>query len=93
MSVDGGFPRPLSASLPPSGPTASQNSIWYGKAKQDGDGTAEGALNPDEGTELTSTSTGADTPLPLGANESPLANLGTLQNALPDVPGKGGTSD
>jgi len=53
------------------------------------DDSAGGGVNPDEGTELTSTSTAADS----ATMQAPLASLGSLQNALPDVPGNGGAPE
>jgi hypothetical protein len=87
------------SSLPPSGPMASQN-LWY-KTGQDSPvdeslvGTSDAGAHldavdgddDDVGPEL---STG--TPLvgtDLSADASPLASLGSLQNALPDISGKG----
>ena len=89
------------SSLPPSGPMASQN-LWY-KAGQDSPvdeslvGTSDAAAHLDaadddgEGPELTT-----GTPLvgtDLSADASPLASLGSLQNALPDISGKGESSN
>jgi len=78
------------SSLPPSGPMASQN-LWYDSRKTppnaEGPQDATGCKQ-DEGTEMTSTSTAGETPLGLSNNESsPLASLGQLQSALPEVPG------
>lgn len=66
----------FSSSLPPSGPMAGQgNTVWYGNSAK-----PEAESKTDEVTELTSSTSGGET-------ESPLTSLGTLQNALPDVPG------
>jgi CUG-BP- and ETR3-like factor len=103
MPGEGGYHRSSMSSLPPSGASASQNNnMWYDRktdSHDDEEGSPEAPKQPDEGTELTSTST--ETPLHLGSSsnnnnnneqqQSPLASLGTLQNALPDVPGNGGT--
>jgi hypothetical protein len=96
---DGSYQRPPQF---PSGPVmaAPGQNLWYDDSQPDSsnvEGVSDGGgpSNPDEGTQRTSTSSGgAETPLGMGANEasppadslSPLANLGTLQNALPDVP-------
>lgn len=76
---------------------ATQN-VWYDDRKPTSQGigkdvSPDGGVVPDEGTELTSTSTGGETPLQLGSNESPLASLGSLQNALPDVSGHAGAPE
>ena len=97
---------PFSSSLPPSGPmaAATAQNLWYGDPDSGNpDGAPDGTSGkPDEGTEQTSTSTvGAETPLGLDANDhasapdsiSPLANLGTLQNALSEVASAAGTTE
>jgi hypothetical protein len=66
--------------LPPSGAMASQT-MWYNKNATCVD---DGKVHPDEGTELTSASTSNEFNPP---TESPLATMGSLQNALPDVAG------
>jgi hypothetical protein len=96
---DEGYQRPPQF---PSGPgvSASGQNLWYDDSQPESSNvegvSGGGGPKPDEGTEQTSTSSGgAETPLGVGGNEagpppdslSPLANLGTLQNALPDVPG------
>jgi hypothetical protein len=91
--TDGSYQRPPQF---PSGPgtSASGQNLWYDDSQPESsnaEGVSDGGgPNPDEGTQG-----GVETPLGMGANEanpppdslSPLANLGTLQNALPDVPG------
>jgi hypothetical protein len=85
---DGSYQRPPQF---PSGPgvSASGENLWY----DDGQGpehshvegvSGGGAPNPDDGTEQTGISNEAGPP---PDSLSPLDNLGTLQNALPDVPG------
>jgi hypothetical protein len=100
--MSGGYPRShFNSSLPPSGPTAAaHHSVWYDTRRTAPPGS-EGVgadVKQDENTELTSTSTGGETSLGLGTSSgdgtgtnslSPLASLGTLQNALPDVAGNG----
>jgi len=95
-SSDGGYGSHFS-SLPPSGPTASQNT-WFdnsGRSNSNGSGKAphNAETKQDESTELTTSTSTAETQLQLGSNESPLASLGTLQNALPDVAGNGNNSE
>lgn len=83
-----GYDRP--SSLPPSGPGAASG--WLsGPSGSDMTGGITDAHDGkiDEGTEQTSTSTNGETPLSL-SNEgpkgiSPLASLGTLQDALPEA--------
>lgn len=76
-------------------PSQGGNGGGGGNGGPDGSDGTGGVNKPgiggDEGTDLTSQSTGADTTqLQLGTSgESPLATLGTLQNALPDVSGQG----
>jgi hypothetical protein len=100
-----GYPRShFNSSLPPSGPTAAaHHSVWYDTRKTAPPGSVgvgADVKQQDESTELTSTSTGGETSLGLGTSSgeattgtnsslSPLASLGTLQNALPDVAGNG----
>ena len=95
---DGGYGSHFS-SLPPSGPMASQNT-WFdssGRSNSNGNGkaphSADANTKQDESTELTTSTSTAETQLQLGSNESPLASLGTLQNALPDVAGNGNNSE
>ncbi|GKY96869.1 hypothetical protein MPSEU_000646000 [Mayamaea pseudoterrestris] len=85
--IGGNFSQFSSSSLPPSGPMANQL-LWYGARKpQDGNILKEG--NPDDGSNLTNNA-GADNSLQYGPVESGgLANMGSLQNALPDVAGNG----
>lgn len=90
------------SSLPPSGPMATQT-LWY-KTGQDSPvdeslvGTSDAAAHldsvdddDDDGPALTT-----GTPLvgtDLSGDTSPLASLGSLQNALPDISGKGENSN
>lgn len=78
---------------------ASQNT-WFdssGRSNSNGNGkaphSADANTKQDESTELTTSTSTAETQLQLGSNESPLASLGTLQNALPDVAGNGNNSE
>jgi hypothetical protein len=107
QSSYGGPPGDASYQRPPqfpSGPMPSAvgggQNLWYDESQPEGsniEGASDGGgPNPDEGIERTSTSsTGVETPLGMGANEagpnpdalSPLSNLDALQNALPDVSG------
>lgn len=105
---DGNFPRQqFSSALPPSGPmaAATAQNLWYDNNAPE-DPHVEGALDgggggddgkQDEGTDRTSnTSSGAEAPLGMGnenAASSPLANLGTLQSALPEVTSGTGPSE
>jgi hypothetical protein len=95
----------FNSSLPPSGPMAAAHSVWYDTRKTAPPGSvgvgADVKQQQDESTELTSTSTGGETTslglvgtsggeATAGTNSlSPLASLGTLQNALPEVAGNG----
>jgi hypothetical protein len=97
---DGSYQRPPQF---PSGPmpSAAGQNLWYDEGQPDSsnvEGVSDGGggPNPDEGIERASTSsTGVETPHGMGVNEagpnpdalSPLSNLDSLQNALPDVPG------
>lgn len=95
MQSEGGYDRQhQGGSLPPSGPSAAGN--WFGDtageevATQIQD-THDGKT--DEGTEQTSTSTNGETPLSMSNDgskgmSSPLASLGTLQDSLPEAPGR-----
>lgn len=92
-----GYPRShFNSSLPPSGPTAAaHHSVWYDTRKTAPPGSEGVAdVKQDENTELTSETSlglgGSSSAEGTGTNSlSPLASLGTLQNALPDVPGNG----
>ena len=85
-----GYDRP--SSLPPSGPGAA--SSWLGPSGNEMTGAMPDSHDGkvDEVTEQTSTSTNGETPMSL-SNEgpkgiSPLASLGTLQDALPEASGR-----
>lgn len=88
MPSDGYDAPPHGSSLPPSGPGAAGN--WLNSSSMSGPVESHDSKH-DEGTEQTSTSTNGETPLSM-SNEgpkgmSPLTSLGTLQDALPEVPG------
>jgi hypothetical protein len=88
-----------SSSLPPSGPMASQ-SLWFKSGQETivseslvapTDTTITAATIGDSGAELTTaTSTAVADDL---SEPSPLASLGSLQSALPDVSGSGETDN
>ncbi len=92
-----GYRPHLSSSLPPSG-TAAPQSMWYddhdtvpkaSTSDNESSGDVQAGV-PDESADLTSTSTAGEGPrpyVPTTEATSPLANLGSLQNALPDVSG------
>ena len=88
-----GYDRPHGSSLPPSGPGAAGNWLGGPSGNDMTGGITDGHDGKiDEGTEQTSTSTNGETPLSL-SNEgpkgmSPLASLGTLQDALPEASGR-----
>jgi hypothetical protein len=81
--------------LPPSGASANQNLRYDGRSAQETDeGLNEG--NPDDGAaeltnqaSVTTTATAAEPSLVYGTTESGLANMGSLQNALPEITGTG----
>ena len=89
--VDSNYSKDFPSALPPSGPNATQN-LWFEREAPSGD------------SEVTPDSGGGDGDVPPGdlpASEtnkdeavdqvSPLANFEGLQNALPDIAGKGTT--
>lgn len=82
MPSDGFDAPPHGSTLPPSGPSAA--GTWLSGSGMSGPADSHD-MKHDEGTEQTSTSTNGDNEGPKGV--SPLASLGTLQDALPEVPG------
>jgi hypothetical protein len=85
--VGGTFPQFHPSSLPPSGPMANHH-LWYdgSKAQETHNLIKEGVL--DEGTEITTASTGAGSSLQYNSGDSGgLASMGSLQSALPDIGG------
>lgn len=92
-NVDSNYGRDFPSALPPSGPNATPN-LWFEREAPSGDSE----VTPDTGG-------GGDGDAPPGdlpdsetnnddeGNEqvSPLANFEALQNALPDIAGKGTT--
>jgi hypothetical protein len=85
---DGSYQRPPQF---PSGQglSASGENLWYDDSQGPDSSHVEGESggggpNPDEGTEQTYP---LDEAVPPSDSLSPLDNMGTLQNALPDVPG------
>lgn len=82
---DGSYQRPPQF---PSGQVGSApgENLWYDENQPESsnvEGVSGGGSGPDEGTEQTSTNEAGPPPDSL----SPLEDLGTLQNALPDVTG------
>jgi CUG-BP- and ETR3-like factor len=95
ISSEGSYDRQQhGTSLPPSGPGAA-NTWLDGPSGSEIPGQVPDSQEgkPDEGTEQTSTSTNGEAPLSMSNDgskgmASPLASLGTLQDSLPEAPGR-----
>jgi hypothetical protein len=94
---DGDFQRsPFPSSLPPSGALANNN-MWPDSSRHTEEGTEEDTdesgkqqqQQHEEGKEFANSSAGAEAPIHMNEQQSPLASLGQMQNALPDISGNG----
>jgi hypothetical protein len=90
-NMDSNYSRDFPSALPPSGPNATQN-LWFEREAPSGDSE----VSPDSGGGEGDAPPGDRPDSGSGNDEvneqvSPLANFEGLQNALPDIAGKGTT--